>query len=129
MAIHDKEYTVICETTEETVVSCYLFTVDLVSRVCPTIETKYVPDEPRLFKSACEPIAIHQRKVGDDEIKLICWFVAAINENETPRQHEEHKFEREFPSYDNAVQNFTFECDRELVKRAIYLVDTTVDQS
>lgn len=123
-----RQETAIRETTEETGVPCYLLPVDLVSRVCPTTETEDVPDEPRLFKSSREPIAMQQRQIGYGEIKLIWWFVAAVNEKEALRQHEKHKFEVEFHSYDEVLQKLTFEDDRELVKQAIHLVNDTMEQ-
>ncbi|UKZ82701.1 hypothetical protein TrVFT333_010496 [Trichoderma virens FT-333] len=120
-----RQATAIRETTEETGVPCYLLPVDLVSRVCPAIETEDVPDEPRLFKGACEPIALQQRRIGDGEVKLIWWFVAAVNEGEPLGRHEEHNFEVEFYSYDEVLRKLTFEDDRELVNRAVHLVNAT----
>ena len=114
------------ETTEETGVPCRLLPVDLLSRVCPAIETEHMPDETRLFKSVCEPIAVHTRHIGEGEMKLIWWFVAAVNEGEPIHQHED-KFKVEFHSCDAVLQKLTFAVDRELVKKAIGLVQSTLD--
>lgn len=114
------------ETTEETGIPCRLLPVDLLSRVCPVIETEQVPDEARLYKGICEPIAVQQRRVGEGHIKLIWWFVAAVNEGEPVGPHEKDKFEVEFYSYDEALWKLTFKDDRELVKKAIDLVDITL---
>ncbi|KAH0497870.1 hypothetical protein TgHK011_005152 [Trichoderma gracile] len=62
------------ETTEETGLPCYLLPVDLVCRVTPSIQNEHVPDEARLFKGACEPIAMQQRRTGD-ATKLIWWMI------------------------------------------------------
>lgn len=118
--------TAIRETTEETGIPCRLLPVNLVSRVCPAIETEDLPDEARLFKGSCEPIVVQTRRIGDDEIKLIWWFVAAVNEGEPVSQHEKHKFEVEFHSYDTVLEKLTFKDDRELVKKAIELVKSSV---
>ncbi|KAL7941539.1 NUDIX hydrolase domain-like protein [Trichoderma barbatum] len=120
-----RKTTALRETTEETGVPCYLLPIDLVSRICPKIETEETPDVPRLFKGACEPIAMQQRRIGDGEVKLIWWFVAAVKEDEPLGEHEKHTFGVEFYSYDEAVQKLTFEDDRELVKRAIHLVNSS----
>ncbi|KAL6892137.1 NUDIX hydrolase domain-like protein [Trichoderma evansii] len=124
-----RQDTALRETIEETGVPCYLLPIDLVSRVCPTIGTEDVPDEPRLFKSSREPIAMQQRQIGDGEIKLIWWFVAAVDEKEVLRQYEKHKFEVEFHSYYEVLQKLTFEDDCELVKQAIHLVDAAIEHS
>ncbi|TFB04631.1 hypothetical protein CCMA1212_004138 [Trichoderma ghanense] len=115
------------ETTEETGVPCHLLPVDLVSRITPSIQDPHVPDEPRLFKGACEPIAMQQRRTGD-VTKLVWWYVAAVSEGEPLCQHEGHKFEVQFCSYDEALQKLTFKDDCEVVKMAIRLVETSTDE-
>jgi len=114
------------ETTEETGIPCRLLPVNLVSRVCPVIETEHLPDEARLYKGICEPIAVQQRRVGEGHVKLIWWFVAAVNEGEPVGQYEKDKFEVEFHSHDEALRKLTFKDDRELVKKAIDLVNSTL---
>ncbi|PTB41767.1 hypothetical protein M441DRAFT_68783 [Trichoderma asperellum CBS 433.97] len=96
--------TAIRKTTEELGVPCYLLSVGLVSRVCPTVKTGDVPDGLRLFKSTRELIAMQQWQIADGEMKLIWWFLAAVDEKEVLRLHEKQKFEVEFHSYDEAVQ-------------------------
>lgn len=81
-----------------------------------------MPDEPRSYKSVCEPIAMQIRRVGQGDVKLIWWFVAAANEGEPVGQYE-----MEFHSYDKALQILTFEDDRELVKKAIDLVNSSIN--
>ncbi|KAL6876101.1 NUDIX hydrolase domain-like protein [Trichoderma longibrachiatum] len=107
------------ETIEETGIPCYLLPVDLVSRLTPTVPKGHLPDEPRLYKGACEPIAMQQRRLGSGGVKLIWWFVAAVSEEEPLRQHEADLFEVEFYSYDEAVQRLTYKDNRDLVERAI----------
>ncbi|KAK4199320.1 hypothetical protein QBC40DRAFT_176743, partial [Triangularia verruculosa] len=119
-------FTAIRETTEETGIPCRLLPVNLVSRVCPAIETEHLPDQARLFKGSREPIVVQTRRLGEGEIKLIWWFVAAVNEGEPVGQHEKHKFEVDFYSYDTVLEKLTFKDDRELVKKAIELVKSSV---
>ncbi|KAK1253280.1 hypothetical protein MKX07_001357 [Trichoderma sp. CBMAI-0711] len=114
------------ETTEETGLPCYLLPVDLVCRVTPAIQNGDLPDEPRLFKGACEPIAMQQRRSGN-VTKFIWWYVAAVSEGEPVNQHEEHNFEVQFCSYDEAVKKLTFKDDCDLVKMAIRLAEATTD--
>lgn len=121
-----RQTTAIRETTEETGIPCRLLPVDLFSRVCPAIETEHVPDEARLIKGSCEPIALQTRRVGEGEIKLIWWFVAVVKEDEPVGQHEMDKFAVEFHSYDMVLEKLTFKDDRELVKKAIELAESSV---
>ncbi|KFA80135.1 hypothetical protein S40288_04665 [Stachybotrys chartarum IBT 40288] len=118
--------TAIRETTEETGMPCRLLPVNLVSRVCPAVETEESPDEPRLFKDSCEPIAVQTRRIGEGEMEFIWWFVAAINEDEPVGQHEKHKFEVEFHGNDTVLERLTSKDDRELVRKAIELTKSSL---
>lgn len=121
-----RQVTAIRETMEETGIPCRLFPVNLMSRVCPAIQEADLPDEPRFFEQVCEPIALQTRLFGQDEIKLIWWFVAAVNEDEPVARHED-KFDVEFYRYDAALERLTFGDDREMVKKAIGLVKAVVE--
>lgn len=116
------------ETTEETGMPCRLFPVNLLSRLCPAVETGHVPDEPRLFEDACEPIALQTRRIGEGGIKLVWWYVAAVNEDEPAGQHEKDRYSVEFHSYNTVLERLTFRDDRELVKKAIELVTSSVGE-
>ena len=62
-------------------------------------------------------------------MKLVWWFVAAIVEEggvavaEERGSEEEEKFEVEFCGYEDAVRKLTFQLDREMVEKAIELVE------
>ncbi|GAP91700.1 putative NUDIX domain [Rosellinia necatrix] len=116
--------TAIRETTEETGIPCRLLPVNMLSRVCPAIETEQLPDEARLYREICEPIAVQQRRLGDSHLKLTWWFVGAVNEDEPLSHYERDKFEVEFHSYDEALRKLTFRDDRKVVKKAIDIVST-----
>ncbi|KAK4225980.1 hypothetical protein QBC38DRAFT_249182 [Podospora fimiseda] len=121
-----RQTTAVRETTEETGIPCGLLSINLVSRLCPAIETDDLPDEARLFEDCCEPIAVQARRIGEGEIKLIWWFVAAVHEGEPVREHENHKFEVEFHGYDEVLERLTFRDDRQLVEKAVELVKSSV---
>jgi 8-oxo-dGTP pyrophosphatase MutT (NUDIX family) len=92
-----RQVTATRETMEETGIPCRLLPVNLVSRVCPAIEEEeHFPDEPRFFEAVCEPITLQTRYIRQGRIKLIWWFVAAVNEDEPIAQGETDKFEVEF---------------------------------
>ncbi|EXL60596.1 hypothetical protein FOCG_03428 [Fusarium oxysporum f. sp. radicis-lycopersici 26381] len=114
--------TAIRETTEETGISCRLLPINMKSRLCPSEETD-VPDEARVFKDVCEPISVQMRRIGEHEMKLIWWYVAAVNENKTIGKCE-NEFEVEWYGYEEVLEKLTFQNDRELVARAIKLVQS-----
>ena len=114
------------EAIEETGIPCRLLPVDLVSRACPAIGKGNIPDEPRAFKAVCEPITLQIRHTGEGEVKVIWWFVAAVNEGEPVSPHESENFEVEFHGYDTVLEKLTFRDDREMVKKAIELVKSSV---
>ncbi|KAF5539333.1 NUDIX domain-containing protein [Fusarium napiforme] len=122
-----RQATAIRETTEETGIPCRLMPLNMLSRVCPPdAGSEDVPDEARFFKGACEPILVQtRRRVGQGEMKLIWWFVAAVDEERPAGPHED-KFGVEFLGYDVALERLTFKDDRDLVGRAIDLVESTL---
>ncbi|KAH7248572.1 uncharacterized protein BKA55DRAFT_676210 [Fusarium redolens] len=120
-------YTAIRETTEETGICCRLLPINMKSRACPSGETD-VPDVARVFKGVCEPTSVQMRRIGEGEMKLIWWYVAAVNENE-PVGRCEDEFEVEWCGYEGVLEKLTFQNDRELVAKAIELVKATVVDS
>ena len=64
------------------------------------------------------------RHFGAGDIKLIWWFIAAIDEDVAPdfERPGEEQFEVEFFGYEAAVEKLTFRNDQEMVKRAIVAV-------
>ncbi|KAF2151750.1 hypothetical protein K461DRAFT_268881 [Myriangium duriaei CBS 260.36] len=121
--------TAVRETIEETGVPCSLLPVNLACRACPTIETEQLPDEVRSYEGVCEPIAMQLRRLGEGDVKLVWWFVAAVNDGRPFGRHEDDKFDVEFCSYADAVQKLTFKDDREVVLKAIHLVSSTFETS
>lgn len=60
-------------------------------------------------------------------MKIIWWFVAAVNEGQPVGEHEGHRFGVEFHSYDSVLEKLTYKDDREMVKKAIELVMSSAD--
>ena len=61
--------------------------------------------------------------MGGKDLKLISWYVAAVNEDEEVRECEEG-YEKMLVGHEESVGKLTFGVDRDVVKRAIQLVDT-----
>ncbi|KAI1118477.1 hypothetical protein F5Y14DRAFT_398566 [Nemania sp. NC0429] len=114
------------ETVEETGIPCRLLPINLASRVCPVIEGENVPDEARFYEAVCEPVAVQLRRLGEGNMKLTWWYVAAVNEDEPTGRHEAHTFGVELLDFEDAVQKLTFRDNRELVRKAIELVNSTL---
>jgi 8-oxo-dGTP pyrophosphatase MutT (NUDIX family) len=114
------------EVVEETGYSCRILPVDMVTRNPPAIETESMPDEPRLHTNVCEPFALQLRRIAEGNVKLIWWYIAAVNEDEEFKveTQEKDKFAVEFYGYAEAVQKLTFQMDREMVQKAIDIVES-----
>lgn len=110
------------EVSEETGYSCRLLPVKLETRATPVVEDVKTPDEPRIYEGGKEPFYLTSRLVGERNLKLIWWFIAAINEDEEEKPCEDG-YDRILVGYKEALEKLTFREDREIVERAIQIVD------
>lgn len=114
------------ELTEETGFPCHLLILNMFTRAPPAVEAEQLGDEARFFTSICEPFTLQIRRLGDDNVKLIWWYIAAINEDEASKKGPpEEKFAVEFYSFTDVIAKLTFQGDRDMVKKAIEIVNTT----
>ncbi|KAK3294910.1 uncharacterized protein B0H64DRAFT_197900 [Chaetomium fimeti] len=123
-----RQATALREVTEETGFACRLLPLNMQTRAPPAVETGQVDDRPRLYNGVCEPFTLQVRRLGEGQIKLIWWFVAAVDEETPPKEREAPERDRyavEFYSYADVLGKLTFQMDREMVKRAIELVENT----
>ena len=114
------------EVSEETGYSCRLLPVTMATRAPPIVEDVNVPDEPRIYQGAEEPFYLTSRQVGAKNLKLIWWFIAAINEREEEKACEDG-YHRVLVGYEEALEKLTFQDDRDIVQEAIRIVNTTTD--
>lgn len=99
----------------------------------PQVETEtehYSPDDsPRTYPDLIEPFTLQIRQLSEEQrnIKLIWWYIAAINEDEPFSEDRpgEEKFQVELFSYEEALRKLTFQVDREVLQRAIDMVEAT----
>lgn len=61
------------------------------------------------------------REVGEEDVKLIWWFIAEVNDDGEVEEPEEGYGVGWF-GYDDAVQKLTYQTDRDVVQRAIEIV-------
>jgi 8-oxo-dGTP pyrophosphatase MutT (NUDIX family) len=116
------------EVTEETGFSCRLLPLNMFTRAPPEVETEQLGDQPRFYPGICEPFTLQLRRLGDSNVKLIWWFVAAVEEEEIPverNEEDKEKFDVKFYKYTDVLEKLTFQMDRDLVKTAIDLVIKT----
>ncbi|KAF3065675.1 hypothetical protein CFAM422_009547 [Trichoderma lentiforme] len=117
--------TALREITEETGFACRLLPVNMHTRAPPAIETEQLDDRARFYTKVCEPFTLQVRHLGKDQVKLIWWFVVAVDEEVLPKETMEEKCAVEFYSYTDVLNKLTFQMDRDMVKKAIELVENT----
>ena len=115
------------ELTEETGYSCRLLDLNMSTRAPPAVETEQLSDEARFHTGICEPFTLQLRRLDEGDVKLIWWFIAAVNEDELWKEEtqEGEKCAAEFYSYTEVLEKLTFQMDRDMVSRAIDIVNTT----
>ena len=115
------------ELTEKTGCSCRLLDVNMSTRAPPAVETEQLSDEARFYNGICEPFTLQLRRLGEGDIKLIWWYIVAVNEDELWNQEiqEGEKFAVEFYRYTEVLEKLTFQMDRDMVRGAIDIVNTT----
>lgn len=95
----------------------------------PAVEMKPVPDEPRVHTDAQEPFALQFRRLPKGDVKLIWWYIAAVNEEGefNADTQEQDRFGVEFHSYTDVLNKLMFQMDRDMVNKAINIVEGTYD--
>ena len=91
------------------------------TRAPPAIEDEQLGDEARFYSGICETFTLQIRRLGEGNVKLIWWYIAAVNEDEPShdrQQLEKDKFAVEFYSYADVLEKLTFQMDRDMVKKA-----------
>ncbi|KAK2063422.1 NUDIX domain-containing protein [Colletotrichum caudatum] len=117
------------EVLEETGFRCRLLPVDMTTRAPGPDDDADAPDVATARRAITEPFMLTTRSLnGGAGVKLIWWYVAAVKgDNGTKQETEggETQFEARFFSCDEAIEKLTFESDREVLRRAIGLVEKT----
>ena len=115
------------EVLEESGFFCRLLDLNMSTRAPPAVETEQLCDEARYYTGVCEPFTLQLRHLKNGHIKLIWWYIAAVNEDK-PFQvdlQEKDKFNVEFYSYNTVLDRLSFQMDRDMVRRAIEIVTNT----
>jgi 8-oxo-dGTP pyrophosphatase MutT (NUDIX family) len=114
------------EMEEETGYSCHILPLNMKTRAPPAIETvDDYPDVPRVHEKVCEPFMLTCRHLdGNCGIKLIWWYIAAIDESAEVGRGEE-QFKSRLVGFEEALSLLTFENDRDIVRKAIDVFEET----
>ena len=115
------------EVIEETGYRCHLHPVTMTTRATPVDEAVDLPDKPRDYAGLTEPFMFTIREIrGKDNVKIIWWFIAVLDDGAiTDRLPGEPDYQPEFFPCSQAVDTLTFETDREVLRKAIELINAT----
>jgi 8-oxo-dGTP pyrophosphatase MutT (NUDIX family) len=112
------------EIEEETGLTCSHFNTNFATRAPVASEPADLADEARLYNDiASEPFMFTMRQLGGEKgIKLTWWFMAQVD-RDAPTGKGESTFEVAAFEYQEAVERLTFEGDREVLRRAIEIIE------
>ncbi|KAI1097758.1 hypothetical protein F4804DRAFT_152327 [Jackrogersella minutella] len=109
------------EVREETGYAIQLRPVTMATRAPSDIESADVKDIPRTYDSLTEPFMLDVRDLGNGKgVKLVWWFIAELD---GIAGEGEAQFKPEFFQCDEAVERLTFKKDREVLTKALELME------
>lgn len=112
---------------EETGYRCDILPVRMAVRATAINDEPDVSDEAREHEGLMEPFMSTLRDLPNAVgVKLIWWFIAVITDMNEERGPGEQAFKVDFFDCDEAVTKLHFETDREVLRRAIKIVDDTL---
>lgn len=111
------------EVIEETGYSCRLLASNLRTRATLAGTHADVSDAAQACHGNKEPFMLTLRSIGPGNMKLIWWYLAAIDEEkEHLHRPPEDKFEVRLFSFEDALSLLTYQLDRDVLTRAIDLL-------
>ncbi|KAF1911830.1 NUDIX domain-containing protein [Ampelomyces quisqualis] len=114
------------ELYEETGYRGKLLPVRLATRVTVEGDAADAPDKTRVHEGLTEPFMCTVREVpSGNGVKIIWWFIAVLEDGSAERGPGEATFRSEFFGCEEAVEKLYFETDREVLRRAISIINDT----
>jgi 8-oxo-dGTP pyrophosphatase MutT (NUDIX family) len=120
--------TALREMFEETGYRCKMLPVRMSTRATTVHDSPDVVDKPRVQNGLAEPFMFTLRDLpGGDGVKIIWWFIAVLDVV-GDRGPGEQTFRSEFFDCEEAIGKLWFETDREVLRRAVEIVEDTMAQ-
>jgi 8-oxo-dGTP pyrophosphatase MutT (NUDIX family) len=118
------------EVQEETGLNCRLLPLTMATRAPgPGLDVN-AKDEARVYDKLVEPFMYTLRELPPGEgMKMIFWFVAVVDETNPFATAGEVTYKVTPFDYEEAMDKLTYENDRQIVARAIELVEHTQQRS
>jgi 8-oxo-dGTP pyrophosphatase MutT (NUDIX family) len=112
------------EVREETGLNCHLLPLTMATRAPgPGLDVN-AKDEARVYENLVEPFMYTLRQLPPGEgVKMIFWFVAAVDENNPVANAGEASYKVAAFDYEEAMNKLTYDNDRRIVAQAIELVE------
>lgn len=121
------------EIVEETGFPCQLFPVRMPTRACAPAAPADAPDVASVYDGIVEPFMCTVRELPLGKgIKIIWWYVGKLGDCSGtdhglhPCGPGEPAFQAEFFPCDEAVRRLHFEQDREVLRRAVSIVEDSI---
>jgi 8-oxo-dGTP pyrophosphatase MutT (NUDIX family) len=114
------------EIYEETGYRAKLLPVTMTTRATASIDPADVADEAKISEGVTEPFMFTIKELANGGVKIIWWYVAVLNNEDERRGPGEMEVEAEFFACREAVENLHFETDREVLRNAIQIIESTV---
>jgi 8-oxo-dGTP pyrophosphatase MutT (NUDIX family) len=114
------------EVREETGYKCDIVPVTMPTRACAPDAPANVSDKARIYDSITEPFMCTVREISNG-VKIIWWFIAKLDVD-AARGPGEDTFKSEFFVCNEALMVLHFDNDREVLKKAIELIEDTLSR-
>ncbi|OAL68877.1 NUDIX domain-containing protein [Trichophyton violaceum] len=110
------------EVKEETGYQCRLYPVTMPTRAPVATSPCDIPDQARAYPDLTEPFMLSIREIGKSNVKLIWWYIAEVEKN-VQKAVGETDFTSEFFDCDEALERLTFQRDRDVLIKAVSIVN------
>ncbi|KAH7397118.1 NUDIX domain-containing protein [Pyrenochaeta sp. MPI-SDFR-AT-0127] len=116
------------EVTEETGYRCHLLPVRMATRACAADAPANVADKARLYDELTEPFMCTIRELALGKgVKIIWWYIATLDDDALgQRGAGEANFKPMFFTCEEAIEKLTFKSDREVLEKAIHILEATI---
>lgn len=99
----------------------------MTTRAQPMNADENAPDDPREVSGLTEPFMFTMRVMNPTKVKFIWWYIAALDDGaENDRLPGEPEFKPQFFTLEKAIEKLTFQGDRDVLRKAIEIIEATI---